>query len=146
MILRFTDGEGRHMVATLGSEPIVIGRSADADLAVAETKISRHHAEIRLWDGDYVIRDLKSRNGVFVNDQRIQIAVLKLGDQIRIGNIVFHVENRSEKGAGTILKEVSRELENGKGYTTMLREIVQSSDPRVKPEKPDGAEVKSPKP
>ena len=141
MILRFTDGEGRHMVATLGSEPIVIGRSADANLAVAETKISRHHAEIRLWDGDYVIRDLKSRNGVFVNDQRIQIAVLRLGDQIRIGNIVFHVENRVEKGAGTILKEVSRELDNGKGYTTMLREIVQSSAPRAKPEKPDAAKA-----
>ncbi len=140
MILRFTDGEGRHMVATLGSEPIVIGRSSDADLAVAETKISRHHAEIRLWDGDYVIRDLKSRNGVFVNDQRVDIAVLKVGDQIRIGNIVFHLENRVEKGAGTILKEVSRELENGKGYTTMLREIVQSSVPHARAEKPDAGE------
>ena len=144
MILRFTDGEGRHMVATLGSDPIMIGRSADSDLAVAETKISRHHAEIRLWDGDYVIRDLKSRNGVFVNDQRVDIAVLKLGDQIRIGNIVFHVENRVEKGAGTILKEVSRELENGKGYTTMLREIVQSSAPRARPDKPGTAELPKP--
>ncbi|MEI7437545.1 MAG: FHA domain-containing protein [bacterium] len=146
MILRFTDSEGRHLVATLGSEPIVIGRSVDADLAVAETKISRHHAEIRLWDGDYVIRDLKSRNGVFLNDQRIQIAVLKLGDQIRIGNIVFHVEDRIEKGTGTILKEVSSELESGKGYTTMLREIVQSSEPRGKHDKPIAANGKTAKP
>ena len=97
-----------------------------------EEKISRQHAEIRYWDGEYVIKDLKSRNGVYVNDERVRVAVLAIGDSIRIGSTVFHVEQRTEKGTRTILKEVSQERESGKGYKTILREIVQSTAAKPK--------------
>jgi pSer/pThr/pTyr-binding forkhead associated (FHA) protein len=130
--LRFLDTEGRQVVAPLGAKPLVIGRSAEADVHLADEKASRQHCEVRTWDGDYVLKDLTSRNGTFVNEVRTDVTVLRVGDQIRIGSTVLHVERVPEKGARTILKEVSQERESGKGYKTILREIVQSTAAKPK--------------
>ncbi|MBM4085066.1 MAG: FHA domain-containing protein [Planctomycetes bacterium] len=65
----------------------VIGRADGCDVRLPDAKASRHHAEI-LWGADgYVIRDLGSRNGVFVNGQRVQESSLRPGDEVEIG---FH--------------------------------------------------------
>ena len=55
--------------------------------------MSRRHFEIKLTDGFYVLRDLESRNGTYVNDepQRIREHVLKAGDIILAGGVIFVV-------------------------------------------------------
>lgn len=135
MLLRYINGEGRPVEYELGAKVVTIGRDAEADLVVPSDKASRIHCAIRLWDGDYVIKDLKSRNGTYVNDQRIEVAVLKAGDRIRVGSATVQVDKKSSKGTTTILHEVSREMEEGKGYRTILREIVQTAEDKPKPRK-----------
>ena len=51
--------------------PFSIGRHAENNLLLRDTRISRNHARIILRDGDYIIEDLKSRHGVYVNGERV---------------------------------------------------------------------------
>ena len=133
MLLRYINAEGCQVEVELGAKSLTVGRDAEADIVVPSERASREHCTIRLWDGDYVIKDMKSRNGTFVNDERIEVAVLKIGDRIRIGTTVLHVDKKSTKGTTTILREVSKEMDvEGKGYQTMLREIVETTGDKPK--------------
>lgn len=76
--------------------PITIGREADNKLALVDDMVSRHHAQISLVDGNYVIKDLISSNGTFVNEKLVAEAVLSPGDQIRVGRTVVVFEGPPE--------------------------------------------------
>lgn len=66
-----------------------LGRSPSNDVVLRETKVSRQHAAINFRDGYYVLVDLKSSNGVFVNGKRIDEMALKDGDELEIGSFKF---------------------------------------------------------
>jgi len=71
---------------------IILGRSNDCDVVLSTEEISRHHAKIFVKDGAYIIADLKSLNGTYVNRQRIVEHKLKHLDEIWLGSkckIVF---------------------------------------------------------
>jgi two-component system, cell cycle sensor histidine kinase and response regulator CckA len=64
----------------------IIGRSPDASVLIEDAGVSRLHARItRTESGTFVIEDLGSRNGTFVNGKRITRHVLAFGDKIRLG-------------------------------------------------------------
>jgi hypothetical protein len=71
------------------SENTSIGRSPANDVVLKESKISRQHANINYLDGHYVLTDLKSSNGVFVNGKKTEESILKDGDEISIGSFKF---------------------------------------------------------
>jgi pSer/pThr/pTyr-binding forkhead associated (FHA) protein len=63
----------------------VIGRESDCHLAIPDPTVSKRHAELRLEDGLWSIEDLRTRNGTWVNGQRIQARTpLSHNDEIRI--------------------------------------------------------------
>lgn len=124
MRLQYTKKDGTHMEFELGERPITIGRSPEADVVLLDEKVSRLHCGIRLWDGEFYIKDLKSRNGTFVNGERIDVAKIKPGDEIRVGSVVFSFEAGGENKTEMSLQEVEEEFARGKGYSTVLREIV----------------------
>lgn len=128
MRLRYTKKDGTQMEFELGEKPITIGRSPEADVVLLDEKASRIHCGVRLWDGEFYIKDLKSRNGTYVNDQRVEVAKLKAGDRIRIGSISFLFEQDPNKSAGVALQEMEQEMAQGKGYSTILQEIVGKMD------------------
>jgi len=67
-----------------------IGRDASQnDVVIDEPSVSRQHARIRLEAGRFVLYDLASSNGTFVNGQQIQKQPLLEGDTIRFGNVDF---------------------------------------------------------
>ncbi|MDE3089106.1 MAG: protein kinase [Chloroflexota bacterium] len=66
-----------------------IGRAGDNRIVVDGMMISRHHAQVSLRNGQYVLVDLNSTNGVYVNGQRIAEWTLRSGDRIQIGDSVF---------------------------------------------------------
>lgn len=51
---------------------VTIGRENDNSLVIKDERVSRYHAEIRVFDDIYILNDLKSRNGTFVNQERIE--------------------------------------------------------------------------
>ncbi|WP_425953608.1 FHA domain-containing protein [Xylanimonas sp. McL0601] len=69
----------------LDSDRAVAGRSEQADIFLDDVTVSRKHAEF-VRDGDrFVVRDIGSLNGTYVNRQRIDAAVLTTGDEVQIG-------------------------------------------------------------
>jgi pSer/pThr/pTyr-binding forkhead associated (FHA) protein len=70
----------------LNREPVTLGRAPDCDIVLPERQISRYHVRIE-WDADgYVLRDLGSKNGTFVNGERVrgQLYRLRDGDEISL--------------------------------------------------------------
>ena len=82
-------GEQKNRAYYLQAPRIVLGRSADADIPVQDGKASREHAELVRQGDNYILTDLKSQNGVVVNDHKITQVILKNGDYIIIGQTVF---------------------------------------------------------
>jgi len=65
--------------------PLTIGRDDDCGVVIADRQVSRQHARIRLEEDHYLLEDLGSKNGTFVNGQEVkQPTVLHDGDQIQI--------------------------------------------------------------
>jgi len=74
-------------------EPVVVlGRSEQCDIVVDDASASRRHAEIRRDGARYVLVDLESTNGVYVNGERTDHAVLSHGDVVSIGRSQLHFE------------------------------------------------------
>lgn len=76
----------------LGSEPLSFGRKSDSGVVIVSPSASRLHAEILAEDAGFVLYDRDSRNGTFVNDQRVTRHVLRPNDCIRIGDETFLYE------------------------------------------------------
>ena len=69
----------------LAERPLVVGRSPSTDLQLRDRAVSRRHFQIDRQDDGYVLQDLESNNGTFVNGQRVQSARLHDADVIRVG-------------------------------------------------------------
>src|SRR5688572_12563688 len=67
-------------------ERLVIGRDPECDLSDTNTLLSRRHAEFIANGNDVAVRDLGSRNGVFINGARVAEAQVRPGDVVRIGH------------------------------------------------------------
>jgi two-component system cell cycle response regulator len=73
----------------LDQPSIVIGRSSRTDIPIDQESVSRNHAKIINEDGQYVMRDLGSTNGTYINDRLTEESTLRDGDFIKIGRTIF---------------------------------------------------------
>lgn len=76
---------------TVASGGLVIGRSSECDVSLADSLVSRKHARIGVEDDGLYITDLQSRNGVFVNGSQVESCRLQENDEIAIGSHTFLV-------------------------------------------------------
>jgi len=72
-------------VTPLTESEYLVGRHRDNQIQITDLGVSGFHARIFRGADGYIIEDLKSRNGVWVNSTRIFQAVLKQGDKLRLG-------------------------------------------------------------
>jgi len=73
---------------------LTIGREPDATLFINHHIVSRRHAVITYANGCYLLRDLGSRNGTFLNDKRLEpysVHILHPHDKIRIGTAMSYL-------------------------------------------------------
>ena len=78
---------------------LVIGRAPECELHLADRKVSRRHAVLRLGRDSLIVQDDGSLNGTWVNDRRILDAVVaRGGDRIRVGGSEFVVRDRDDDG------------------------------------------------
>ena len=73
----------------LTKDRLTIGRSAESDLVLPNSGVSRHHATIVRDGAHFFIEDNKSSNGVFLNKDRVERAQLNFWDEIQIYNFVL---------------------------------------------------------
>jgi pSer/pThr/pTyr-binding forkhead associated (FHA) protein len=101
---------------------ITVGRGDDVDAHVDDAEMSRRHFSISPKDNAYVMKDLGSTNGTWVNGKRVSETTLKANDRIRAGktNFVF------TEGLGTIIGKLEKEP---KGYSTYISEITKKNKP-----------------
>lgn len=83
LVLKFENTNLREVA--LGSHPVTIGRAPDNDIQIDNLAVSNYHARVYVEAGSLVVEDLNSLNGSFLNDIRVERAMLKDGDSITIG-------------------------------------------------------------
>jgi len=97
-----TTSTARHLVITsgakagteipLGSEPLTIGRSSESGLVIRDDYTSTHHARLLLWNDEWMIQDLDSTNGTFLDGKRVSVPTqVPLDTPIRIGATSFEL-------------------------------------------------------
>src|SRR5882672_3449119 len=80
----------------LKTDKTTVGRVSDNAFEIPEASVSSHHCEIIQRGSEILIKDLGSTNGTFINGEKIEEAVLKPGQILRVGMI----EMRLETGEG----------------------------------------------
>ena len=84
--IRIANGPYRGRERGLIDKPITIGRDADAGLQILDRSASRFHCEVFPVGGMWFVRDLDSKNGTFLNDEKLKDEeLLRAGDVIKIG-------------------------------------------------------------
>ena len=73
----------------LGTDEIECGRSAQTGIPLDDDAVSRHHARFAWTGSGYLVADLGSTNGTFVNDASVRERSLADGDQVKIGHTIF---------------------------------------------------------
>jgi len=84
-MLLVLEGPGAGQRIVIEQQPLIIGREETCDLVIPDRQVSRQHARIRLEADRYVLEDLGSKNGTFVNGQELSGPYpLQDGDEIQI--------------------------------------------------------------
>ncbi len=93
-------------------DEITIGRAEDCGVRVFDEAASRRHAVVREVDGRWIVEDLDSLNGLFVNGQRLAKQELRTGDEITIRNLtmVFVADGAEERP--TVIEDRSLQIES----------------------------------
>ena len=87
LVVRSGEEEGDYFV--LSSAVTTIGRHAESTIVLDDITVSRRHSEIHKTDGRYLVKDAGSLNGTYVNQERVDVAELRQGDELLVGK--FHL-------------------------------------------------------
>src|SRR5581483_6558715 len=78
---------------TFDKNEINVGRVQGNDLMLPKGNVSKHHARLLYRDGRFIVTDLKSTNGTYVNGRKIaQATIVREGDKIYIGDFVLKLD------------------------------------------------------
>jgi DNA-binding NtrC family response regulator len=86
----------------------IVGREPTADVVVENAGVSRRHFELAHVGQHFIVRDLDSLNGTFVNGQRISVSPLNHGDIIRLGERLGVVFASSDQSAPHAVQEIAK--------------------------------------
>ena len=82
-------GKLKGAIFALNEESLVIGRETAANLCIPDASVSRRHSKIEKNDNGFILTDLESLNGTFINDVPVKSRLLEHGDRVRIGDSQF---------------------------------------------------------
>ncbi len=101
LTLKVVSGKHAGQKLRIPTPKFLIGRGEDCHLRPNSDLVSRHHCILFVGDSGAAVRDLNSRNGTFVNDERIKVDTpLRAGDVLKIGHLTFEVRLKAtETGA-----------------------------------------------
>ena len=79
---------------------MIIGRHSTNDIPLPDRTVSKRHAVIGRVRGQAVVKDLDSRNGTFVNGQKVEKAILSCGDRLKVGSVMLRFFQEDETATG----------------------------------------------
>jgi phosphoserine phosphatase RsbU/P len=83
----FLDESGKKSCVNIYPPRFTIGRSHGNDLILGHLGVSRSHAEVLVRNGEYLLRDLNSKQGTYLNEVRVDQAKLSHGDRVQLGGL-----------------------------------------------------------
>jgi pSer/pThr/pTyr-binding forkhead associated (FHA) protein len=90
--LVITKGPREGMEIDLPAEQLTIGRSSESGLVIRDDYTSTHHARLMLWDENWVVQDLDSTNGTFLDGTRVTLpTAVPAGTPVTIGTTTFEL-------------------------------------------------------
>ena len=90
--LVITSGPKEGLEIELPSEQLAIGRSSESGLVIRDDYTSTHHARLLLWNDGWVVQDLDSTNGTFLDGTRVTLPTLiPLNTPVTIGTTTFEL-------------------------------------------------------
>ena len=90
--LVITSGPREGVEIDLPAEQLTIGRSSESGLVIRDDYTSTHHARLMLWDENWVIQDLDSTNGTFLDGARVTLpTAVPPGTPVTIGTTTFEL-------------------------------------------------------
>jgi hypothetical protein len=90
--LVITSGPKEGLEIELPSEQLAIGRSSESGLVIRDDYTSTHHARLLLWNDGWVVQDLDSTNGTFLDGTRVTLPTLvPLNTPVKIGTTTFEL-------------------------------------------------------
>ncbi|KPK11318.1 MAG: diguanylate cyclase [Myxococcales bacterium SG8_38] len=88
LIIIYGDDLGRRV--RVGTEPLIIGRSPQCEIQIDQESVSRNHCRVRFDGSEFLVRDLGSTNGTYVNDNLVdEEGRLRHGDQLKVGRTIL---------------------------------------------------------
>ncbi len=84
LLVRLQGGQVGQVIP-LGGRTCRVGRARDSDLLLPDAGVSRYHARFTWQSQGYLLEDLQSANGTYVNNTRVDKVKLKAGDVVRFG-------------------------------------------------------------
>ena len=89
-----TGGDKAGTEIALASRQLTIGRAGDSDLVVDDEYTSTHHAKLVFINGDWLIQDLDSTNGTFLDGKKVATPVIvPAKTQVRVGQTTFELRS-----------------------------------------------------
>jgi pilus assembly protein CpaF len=114
MLITLAEKGGDTKQITFEKPEITIGRLAGNDIVLGKGNVSKYHSRIVAKDGKFIIVDMKSTNGTYVNGKKIGAPmVLRPSDKVYIGDYIINVEAAPEDGAEAGGEEEQYEDEGG---------------------------------
>jgi pSer/pThr/pTyr-binding forkhead associated (FHA) protein len=139
--IEVVSGPGRARRFDLPAAPasLVAGRDPSADIELDDEDISRRHAEVIVEKDGVFIRDLKSRNGILVDGERVEAVLLRPGLHFKLGRTTLTLEHPVERSLAVIMEAP----EESTSSFAVTREPGRSEKPGEidEPEKESNAEI-----
>jgi pSer/pThr/pTyr-binding forkhead associated (FHA) protein len=88
-LLQQIGGPGAPQDHRLELDEMIVGRSVQAHISIDSGLISRRHIALRRSGPEYICEDLNSSNGMYLNGVKVHSAILRDGDTLQIGDVVF---------------------------------------------------------
>ena len=88
-------GPDKGSIHKLKKARVILGRE-DADIALNDQEISRHHCLLEVRDGHANLKDLDSTNGTFFDEERVRAAMLQNGSEFRIGTTLIRIDFKAK--------------------------------------------------
>lgn len=87
-----TEGDKAGTEIALSGRQLTIGRAGDSDLIVDDEYASTHHAKLVFINGDWLVQDLDSTNGTFLDGQKVGTPMtVSMNTQVRVGQTTFEL-------------------------------------------------------
>lgn len=115
----------------LDADALLVGRDPSNPVQLHDTEVSRRHAELRREGRAYLLVDLSSSNGTFINGERIDRRTLSSGDQVQIGSTLLLYTGATDDSTVSLTRTISFDSPPTSDSSRIVRSMTQEEGSRV---------------